>query len=443
MRQTPGFYGNSMFVLDPNGLRRGPRNDAIAPHDVIPSAFHKTGEFCGTCHDVGNVCTTRQPDGTYTYNALNAPTPNTDLHSQFPLERTYTEWKLSAFANGGVDMGGRFGGTGGPVVSTCQDCHMPKSVGQACVYGPERQDLANHDFAGASAWVLEIIGLYTINDPDVDQEALLVGRQKAVEMLQRAADVELLQQCDQLRVRVINNTGHKLPTGHIEGRRVWINVKVFDELDNLIEEYGHYDTAEAELDETSTTVYEMHVGLSPGAAQATGYPAGVTTHMALADVIVKDNRIPPRGFDNATYEAGGAPAVGAVYADGQYWADRHFDVPKGAARAEVTVNYQTVTRHYIEALRDANHTDNWGNILHDLWMQTDKGPPIPITTGTLEFNPPRTGDTNCDGAVDVDDLIAVILNWGPCQPGVPCPADVNHDGAVDSDDLVTVILNWG
>jgi hypothetical protein len=50
-------------------------------------------------------------------------------------------------------------------------------------------------------------------------------------------------------------------------------------------------------------------------------------------------------------------------------------------------------------------------------------------------------DTNGSGAVDVDDLVAVILGWGPC--GATCDADVNDSGAVDVDDLVAVILAWG
>jgi hypothetical protein len=59
-----------------------------------------------------------------------------------------------------------------------------------------------------------------------------------------------------------------------------------------------------------------------------------------------------------------------------------------------------------------------------------------------------TGDVTCDGAVDVDDLVAVILSWGPCPtpppppPLVPCPTDIDQSGAVDVDDLIVVILNW-
>jgi hypothetical protein len=49
-------------------------------------------------------------------------------------------------------------------------------------------------------------------------------------------------------------------------------------------------------------------------------------------------------------------------------------------------------------------------------------------------------DVTGDGDVDVEDLVEVILNWGPC-PG--CDADVTGDGDVDVEDLVEVILGWG
>ena len=53
------------------------------------------------------------------------------------------------------------------------------------------------------------------------------------------------------------------------------------------------------------------------------------------------------------------------------------------------------------------------------------------------------GDTNGDGTVDADDLVAVILAWGTCPvPPAACTADVDHNGQVDADDLVLVILHW-
>ena len=387
LSSIPQFYGNAMFVLDPSGLRRGPYDDALPPHAAIHSPFHKTGEFCGTCHDVGNVATRRMPDGTYTYNAVGVRTQTEDLAELFPLERTYTEWKLSDFANGGVDMGGRFGGDGPTLMQTCQDCHMPTVTAQGAIGGPVRNDIKRHDFAGASAWVLEIIDLYAqkIGDDTVDSAAVAVAKQKAIEMLQKAADLKLRAIGDELNVRVINQSGHKIPTGHIEGRRIWINVRFFDAEGEVLVEHGGYSLGNAHLDADSTTVYEMHVGLSDDAAAATGLEPGVTTHMSLANTIEKDNRIPPRGFDNAAFAAAGAPAVGTDYADGQYWHDTPFPIPAGAVRAKARLYYQTVTRHYIEALRDANYTDHWGETLYRLWLATDKCAPILMTEAVIEL----------------------------------------------------------
>jgi subtilisin-like proprotein convertase family protein len=60
---------------------------------------------------------------------------------------------------------------------------------------------------------------------------------------------------------------------------------------------------------------------------------------------------------------------------------------------------------------------------------------------TVSGGEPCPEDIDNSGAVDVDDLVAVILGWGPC--GKSCPADIDDSGAVDVDDLVAVILAWG
>jgi hypothetical protein len=54
------------------------------------------------------------------------------------------------------------------------------------------------------------------------------------------------------------------------------------------------------------------------------------------------------------------------------------------------------------------------------------------------------GDANLDGEVDGDDLLMVILAWGPCPPPPApfCAADLDGDGDVDADDLILVIVNW-
>jgi hypothetical protein len=54
------------------------------------------------------------------------------------------------------------------------------------------------------------------------------------------------------------------------------------------------------------------------------------------------------------------------------------------------------------------------------------------------------GDVNCDRRVDGFDVIGVLDSWGSCPAlSQPCPADVAMNGAVNIDDLLLVINNWG
>lgn len=52
--------------------------------------------------------------------------------------------------------------------------------------------------------------------------------------------------------------------------------------------------------------------------------------------------------------------------------------------------------------------------------------------------PGLSGDTNCDQAVSIDDLLTVIAHWGPGASY----ADLNGDQVVNVLDLLIVIDNW-
>lgn len=51
-------------------------------------------------------------------------------------------------------------------------------------------------------------------------------------------------------------------------------------------------------------------------------------------------------------------------------------------------------------------------------------------------------DANHDNAINVDDLLTVINDWGPCGLGI-CAGDSNCDHVVNVDDLLAVINAWG
>lgn len=53
------------------------------------------------------------------------------------------------------------------------------------------------------------------------------------------------------------------------------------------------------------------------------------------------------------------------------------------------------------------------------------------------------GDADGSGAVDFDDITAVLANWGASYtPGAFGPGDADNDGSVDFDDITAVLANW-
>ncbi|MHC4909221.1 MAG: hypothetical protein ACYTF9_05830 [Planctomycetota bacterium] len=59
----------------------------------------------------------------------------------------------------------------------------------------------------------------------------------------------------------------------------------------------------------------------------------------------------------------------------------------------------------------------------------------------VDVDPIAAGDTNGDGVTDLQDLVAVIIGWGPIAPGTTT-ADLDGNGVVDVADLTAVITNW-
>lgn len=390
---VPEDSHNGQYVVDPLDRRRGPfeLTPGFNYHAWLKSGFHAESAMCGTCHDVSNPVYSRQADGSYALNELDTPAPSHTTTDLFPIERTYSEWEASSFAVDAIEMGGRFGGEKS-AVSSCQDCHMPDVDGRACSpylpLGQDRPDVPKHDFNGVNSWVLgAIASLYPeigLSQTDVDDAIL-----RNVEMQRLAADFELfLDPAGQLVARVVNQTGHKLPTGYGEGRRMWIELQFLDAQGALLEHLGSYDSSSATLSGDGTTVFEVLHGIDAAVAQLTGLPEGESFHFVLNNRVELDNRIPPRGFRNVPYTRAGAQPVAEVYADQQYWHDSHFALPVGAASVVAKLWHQTTSREYVEFLRDENMTNSAGQQAYDLWVQFGKSAPVLKGSASLDLGAP-------------------------------------------------------
>lgn len=368
IKDVPPGYGNAMMVSDPQNVVRGPYGDGkgAMPHDVRKSPFHASSDLCGVCHNISN------------------PLLAEDVKKQPPylywhIQRTYSEWLLSDFAGRGKD-------------GTCQSCHYRavEGGGQASKFGGLKRDyFVMHGPVGGSTWIQDVAWLIW-DGKDMDRKALDLGKQRSKEFLAESAALDIsFSKPGIAALKITNKTGHKLPTGYEEGQRMWINALFLDSSGKVLKEIGKYaekdDTIFGEsikaptlIDPEQTRVYEILFGISHARAEKYNVQPGKSFHTVLNDTIVKDNRIPPEGFNNAAFKEHLSQPVGATYADGQYWDEFEMELPDGCKKVVVKLMYESVSWEYLKFLAEENKTDDWGKRIYDAWTKTGKCPPVVV-----------------------------------------------------------------
>lgn len=336
-RRGPYSYPSST----PQGVIDAP------PHGWKQEDHYARSAFCGTCHNVDSPDTDEGPVETLIL------ADGSDSGLPFPLDRTYGEWQASAHADvllrDGLEEAAPVLATALPKRGeTCQTCHMRTSSdvnARACKFTPagsRTNDLPVHEFAGANFWMVDVLkATYgTALDRVV---AFDQTRAWIVENLtQRSAEIGVTLQplatgttTLNATVQVTNRTGHKLPSGYAEGRRMWIHLTVRDAANQLVFESGAYDNATAVLsNDPQLKVYEslqgvwQRFGVQNQCVVAN--PANGRKHfnMVLNNCIAKDNRIPPIGF-----RGGGAPDLRPVA----------YSYPETAPGSGVLVNFDRTT----------------------------------------------------------------------------------------------------
>jgi len=415
--------GNAQYVLSPTETRFG-------PYPVIESIRHP-GEastwladprMCGTCHEITNPTQPlRRADGT-------------DTGQRFPLDTTYSEWSRSAFAV-----------AGSPGAATCQDCHMPRlgAQGRVSTNGTAmlRENPRRHDFAGVNAWALRVLATMR-NDVSTGEfynpEAVPfyeAGAQRAEAMLRTAVSVEVRSAPTQAMpgesvevvARITNRIGHRVPTGYADGRRMWLEVALVDAEGAATVVSGAYDTAQAHLDvaDPQLKLYEAQHGRAG---------MGRGEHIALHNTIIRDTRLPPRGFQPLP----GHEPVGVDYSGGEGGALRHWDdarytfrlptTARGRMTLRVRARFQVTTREYVEFLASENRTDDRGRELLRRYEASGRAAPFDMAEATsVIMLPSGNTDAGVDGGVDggsgsMDGSIA------PAEAGGGCSCHTAGDG---------------
>jgi len=233
--------GNAALTLNINEIKRymSPSLIMAAPEQHAKSMQAKThnpmmgeSEMCGTCH------TEIRP---------------TRVNGDFPLhfQETFDEWRLSSYAEEGIE---------------CQNCHMhpqPAEYVQALKRGERPKRKVSHRFVGNNYLLTAadlptdlLVGLrggwFPGRNVVMDAEEWLADLKKQqnliLDLLKEAADLKVTAQplTDEntinLEVAVTNSgAGHYLPTGALDQRHMWLEVKVTDAEGNKIYHSGWFD----------------------------------------------------------------------------------------------------------------------------------------------------------------------------------------------------------
>ncbi len=295
-------HGNGSYISSPSNIKRGPLKDAESPyHETAYSEHHTQAAFCGNCHNI--------------FNPIN----------QFPLERTYDEWKYSVYAQNNVQ---------------CQDCHMvPVETairvadelkparelkdhglsGQAAIGAQGQRKLTHgHAFVGGNAVITAELG-----DDSARPHSLIAKKR-----LRSAAklDIDLSHVKNQgnlhnLVVKVTNQrAGHHMPTSLTFIRELWLDVKISDQNGKVILRSGAIDDHN-EVDK-GATMFKAY------AVDKHGKPAA---YIWTVQRFERRTTIPPKGHQFGRYA---------------------FNVPEGTTELHIhtKLNYRSFSQHFVDHL---------------------------------------------------------------------------------------------
>lgn len=214
--------------------------------------------------------------------------------------------------------------------------------------------------------------------------------------------------------------------------------------------------AENDLELVNCTLVGNEANVSGGAMHS--WDRGELSDATLANCVVWDSSPEPFGgpLPSATYSniEGGWPGAGNIAAEPMFVDRPSGDLRLAAGSPGIDAGHNWAVP--VDALDydDDGETDElfpvdlsgaprFGG--DEIDFDSGCGVPVVVDMGAFEYQLDTTpilfGDIDGDGLVEVDDLVQVILDWGPCGKGC-CLSDLDRSGAVDVDDLVALLLVW-
>jgi hypothetical protein len=325
-------------------------------------------------------------------------TPTIDMETDqpngedYPEQTPYTEWANSDF------------GPNGSNPRSCQQCHMAREEisddfltrlavrpnGSVNANWPERQPYSPHVMLGGNTWLLETLELFReeLGRGDINEAGEFAATAELTrEFLKTAASLSVTgatlgvgELAFDLTIQ--NESGHKLPTS-FPSRRMWVGTRITDASGNVVFTSGLPDetyrlpmdavfTSDACLAAKKTSDFDSSVCYQPHISEVVseqdvpvyeavlGSTTGAITHILLyAADSLKDNRIPPRGFDSDSAPEDVRPV--GLMGDSDFNAGNEgkdtirYRIPVSADAAlplqvETTLYYQSIRPTFIDGL---------------------------------------------------------------------------------------------
>lgn len=303
------------------------------------SAHMGESKVCATCHDLKTPFV--DADGN-----LVSTTPETE----FPEQMVYTEWEFSDYAQGANQQ-------------SCADCHMSRIDNVKISNRPRRlaprDNFAQHHMVGANTVMMNILKENQV-ELGVTSTNLDTSIANARAMLQTSALLEVASTSAQngvlsVDVRVVNVSGHKLPTSY-PSRRAHLHFTVRDAQGQVVFESGKLNAdgsivgANGDVDPYT---FEPHYDVITSADQVQIYEpimgntdGGVTYTLLRGAQYLKDNRLTPAGFDKNSVPNDiavfGAALTDADFNSGEDTVTYQVPVSNGDYTVEVEFIYQTM-----------------------------------------------------------------------------------------------------
>jgi hypothetical protein len=377
--EIPAEDDSDAFTI--HGPYQNPQGQAMQNQVGYTPAFGQhmsDSRQCASCHELYTPTIdmeTDQPNG-----------------EDFPEQTPYTEWANSDF------------GPNGSNTRSCQQCHMAREGisedfltrlavrpnGSVNANWPERQPYSPHVMLGGNTWLLETLELFReeLGRGDINEAGEFAATAELTRaFLKTAASLSITGRTlgsGELAfdLTIQNESGHKLPTS-FPSRRMWVGTRITDASGNVVFTSGLPDesyrlpmdavfTSDACLaakktsDFDSSVCYQRHISEVVSEQNVPVYEAvlgsttGQITHILLyAADSLKDNRIPPRGFDSDSAPEDVRPV--GVAGDSDFNAGNEgkdtirYRIPVSADAAlplqvETTLYYQSIRPTFIDGL---------------------------------------------------------------------------------------------